>query len=697
MNYLRAFTFRSDLAVVAVLITTIVLMVLPLPTFAVDILLASNMAVSILLLMVAFYLHTPVELSTLPALILIATVFRLAISIAVTRLILVQADAGDIIRTFGEFVVGGNVVVGLVIFLIITVVQFVVITKGAERVAEVAARFTLDAMPGKQMAIDADVRAGEVDQAQARRRRSELEREGQLYGAMDGAMKFVKGDAIAGLIIIVVNLIGGLAIGVTQHGMSLGQAGHTYSILTVGDGLMAQIPALFVAISSGIVVTRVGGGEADNLGGEIAGQLTRNSRPLGLAGGVVALLGLVPGFPVLVFLGLGGGLVLLARTLHRTRTAAAREQEAIRVEQSAAALEAPLARIHLLLGEELTSWIDPARVAVLLTRRAAGLSERLGIDIPRAEVHGSSAVAEARGSPTVEPDRFRLEVDGVVMTDGSIPRDMLLLTDERDHAVLAGALPMEGEPLAGLPAPLWVPVESRGRLAAAGVAHAEAADAIAAAAEAALRRTAGQFVGIQETRGMLARMEAEWGELVRAALGVVPVQRMAELFRRLLDDGISLRNLRGLLESMVEQGAREQDTAMLAEAVRAGLRRQICQQSADATRVIAAFIIESEAEAVIRASVRQTSAGTTLELPEGTAGAIVARVRAEASASRGPGPVVITALDVRRHVRSLLVNNGLEIPVLSFHDLLPEYTVQPLAVIRVPDPAQPGQQRLAAE
>ena len=689
MKYLRALTLRSDLAVVSVLVMTIVLMVLPLPTLVVDVLLAANMAVSILLLMVAFYLRSPVEFSTLPAVILIATVFRLAISIAVTRLILVQADAGEIIRTFGEFVVGGNVVVGLVIFLIITVVQFVVITKGAERVAEVAARFTLDAMPGKQMAIDADVRAGEVDQAQARQRRGELERESQLYGAMDGAMKFVKGDAIAGLIIIVVNLVGGLAIGVTQHGMSLSQAGHTYSILTVGDGLMAQIPALFVAIASGIVVTRVGGGEADDLGGEIAGQLVRNSRALGLAGGVVALLGFVPGFPILVFFGLGGGLVLLARTLDRTRLAAANELEALRVEaQSAASLAAPQARIQLLLGGDLTRWIEPARVAALLARRAAGLSERLGVNLPRAEVRGSSAV---------DPDRFRLEVDGVGMAEGAIPRDMLLLTDERDHAVLAGTLPMEGEPLAGLPAPLWVPVEDRQRLLAAGIAHAEAADAIAAAAEATLRRMAGQFVGIQETRGMLARMEGEWGELVRAALGVVPVQRMAELFRRLLDDGLSLRNLRGLLESMVEQGAREEDPAMLAEAVRTGLRRQICQQNADGLRVIAAFVIESEAEAVIRASVRQTPAGTVLALPEGTAGALVARVRAEAAASRGPVPVVVTALDVRRHVRSLLVNNGLEIPVLSFHDLLPEYTVQALAVIRVPDPAQAGQQRLAAE
>ena len=679
MALLGRLKFGSDLAVVGVLMCTLVLMILPMPTMVVDVLLATNMTVSILLLMVAIFLKSAVELSTLPSLILIATVFRLSISIAVTRLILGQADAGEIIRTFGEFVVGGNLVVGLVIFLIITVVQFIVITKGAERVAEVAARFTLDALPGKQMAIDADVRAGELDQAGAKKRRSALERESQLYGAMDGAMKFVKGDAIAGLIIIVVNLVGGLAIGVMQHGMSVGVAGSTYSILTVGDGLIAQIPALFIAIASGIVVTRVGGGDADNLGGEIAQQMSHNSRALTLAGGMVALMGLVPGFPMFVFFGIGGALLFASRRLSKQRLAASETEEAARVEQSAAAVAATPARIQLLLGEELAAWVDPSRVAMLLGRKNAALSDELGVDIPKTDV---------RASGRVEPDRFRLEVDAVGIAEGGIPKDVLLLTDERDHAVLAGTTPVEGEAMAGLPAPLWVPQESGARLSAAGVSCAEAADALAAAVSASLRRAAGQFVGIQETRGMLARMETEWGELVRAALGVVPVQRAAELFRRLLDDGISLRNMRGLLESMVEQGAREQDPVLLAEAVRAGLRRQICQQNADSARVIAAFIIEGEAESVIRASVRQTPGGTILALPEGTASALVERVRAEAAASRGPGPVIITALDVRRHVRSLLVNNGLEIPVLSFHDLLPEYTVQPLAVIRAPDASE---------
>ena len=315
------FAMRSELGVVAMLVATIMLMVVPLPTEAIDVLLAGNLGLSVLLLMVAFYLQSPVELSTLPSIILLTTVFRLSLSIAVTRLVLTQADAGDIIRTFGDFVVSGNILVGLVIFLIITVVQFIVITKGAERIAEVAARFTLDAMPGKQMAIDADLRAGEIDQAVGRQRRSNLERESQFYGAMDGAMKFVKGDAVAGLVIIVINLIGGLVVGVLQHGQSFADAGETYSILTVGDGLVAQIPALIISITAGTVVTRVAGGEGDSLGGEIAMQLVGNSRALWLAAGIAALMGFIPGFPMIIFFMIAGGLALLARRARTVRLA----------------------------------------------------------------------------------------------------------------------------------------------------------------------------------------------------------------------------------------------------------------------------------------------------------------------------------------------------------------------------------------
>ena len=296
-------TSRNDLVLAFFLVAVIFMMILPLPTWLVDALIGINMTISAILLMVAMYLPSPLAFSSFPSVLLVTTLFRLGISIATTRLILLQGDAGHIIFTFGNFVVGGNLVVGLVVFLILTIVQFVVITKGAERVAEVAARFSLDAMPGKQMSIDGDMRAGTIDMEEAKRRRGIVEKESQLYGAMDGAMKFVKGDAIAGLIIVAVNLLGGIVIGTMQRGMTAADAAKTYSVLTIGDGLIAQIPALFIAICAGMIVTRVQSGDGpSNVGKDIGQQVMAQPRALMIAAAVALGMGLIPGMPLPVFL-----------------------------------------------------------------------------------------------------------------------------------------------------------------------------------------------------------------------------------------------------------------------------------------------------------------------------------------------------------------------------------------------------------
>ena len=681
MKTLARLGFRSDLTVVAVLIAAIALMIVPMPTVIVDTLLAINLGISVLLLMVAFYLQSPVQFSTLPAVILIATVFRLSLSIAITRLVLLQADAGAIIRTFGEFVVAGNIVVGLVVFLIITVVQFIVITKGAERIAEVAARFSLDAMPGKQMAIDADLRSGEIDQVAGRQRRRALEQESQLYGAMDGAMKFVKGDAIAGLIIIVINLVGGLVVGVMQHGMSFAQAGQTYSILTVGDGLVAQIPALFVSITAGTVVTRVGGGEADSLGGEITMQLGKDNRALWLAAGIAALIGFMPGFPTIIFLAVAVGLGLMARASARRQTA---QKEDVRPKP---AMPSPPARVHVVVSFALAAEFTIDRLRVAVARSAATLARELGIPVPTADVQTGAL-----------PDRgFRVDFDGVPLGDGEIPLDSLLLRDEPENAELAGVIAAQGRALPGVAEPAWVPVTQRSLLAASGVGTMDPVDVVGYAMVHALRRHASQIIGIQEARQILAAGEQQWGELVREVQRVVPLQRAADLFRRLLDEGLSLRNLRGLLESMLEHAAREQDPAAFAEVVRAGMRRQICHAYAGPLGIIGAFIVDAEAELLLRNAVQQMGNGARLNLAEGAMAALVERVRAEMSVSRGPGPVVLTAVDLRRHLRGLLVNNGVDAPVLSFHDLLPDFTVQPLGTIRLSGDTPELAQRPMAE
>ena len=306
---------RKDIMLAVMLLAIVFMMILPLPTALVDVLIGTNMSIAVVLLMLAIYITTPLEFSAFPAVLLITTLFRLSLSITTTRLILLQGDAGQIVYTFGNFVVGGNLVVGIVVFLIITIVQFMVITKGSERVAEVSARFSLDAMPGKQMSIDGDMRAGVIDVHEARHRRSLIEKESQMYGSMDGAMKFVKGDSIAGLVIIVVNILGGVTIGVTQKGMSASEALELFAILTVGDGLVSQIPALFIAITAGIIVTRVSHEDSSDLGSDIGGQVIAQPRALLIGGVLLVLFALIPGFPKITFLVLatvvgGGGFFL---------------------------------------------------------------------------------------------------------------------------------------------------------------------------------------------------------------------------------------------------------------------------------------------------------------------------------------------------------------------------------------------------
>lgn len=686
---LAAAAGRQDLMIVALLVATILLMILPLPTLLVDVLIACNMTFAVLLLMVAVYLRSPLELSVLPSVILIATVFRLALSIGVTRLILMQADAGAIIQTFGEFVIGGSLAIGLVIFLIITVVQFVVVVKGAERVAEVAARFTLDALPGKQMSIDGELRAGDIDLAEATRRRQTLEKESQLYGAMDGAMKFVKGDAIAGLIIVAVNLIGGLAVGMLQHGMSLGQAMHVYSLLTIGDGLVSQIPALFVAITSGTIVTRVTTSESRNLGADIAHQIGANPTALLMAAGVVALLGFIPGFPTVIFLAIAaamaGGVLLRRRRALREAGAAAEE---------AVADPAADETVTLHFGADLAAGLGRARAEQLARETAEELAQALGVPFPAGRVGPGG---------TLPADGFRIDIDGVPVEAGTARPGRILLRDDPMHLDLLGLAADTGEGPGGK-VQHWVDARHEATLAEAGIGHATAEEIVAEALTRALRRYAPHFLGIQETMAFLKGIEAGRGDLVREAQRNLSVNQIADVFRRLLEEGISLRNHRLVLETLAEWGQKEQDVVLLAEYVRGGLKRQICHAHADDRKVIHALILERGAEEVLRQSIRQTTVGAYLALPEGQAEELVDTIRGHLGrvVAGGRPPVILTALDTRRFLRQTLARNQVEAAVLSYAEIAPDYTVQPVAVVRLTgrrnrQDAEAGLDRAAAE
>lgn len=684
----HAATYRSDIVVAAFLILAIVMMVIPLPTLLVDVLIAVNIAFSLLVLVVAFYIGRPADFSSLPPIILLGTLFRLSLSITTTRLILLHGDAGDIVETFGRFVIGGEVLVGLVVFLIITAAQFVVITKGAERVAEVAARFTLDAMPGKQMSIDNDMRNGDIDATEARMRRARLERDSQLYGAMDGAMKFVKGDAVTGLIIVFVNLVGGLCVGMLSRGLSFGEASQTYSLLTVGDGLVAQIPALLISIAAGIVVTRVTTDTESDLGSEIFRQLGTSDKALSLAAAILFAGGLVPGFPTVVFFCLGGLFGVVAFLIGRRR-----RLEAARKAQT---VSEPLPNMQNLESAEVQVFISsgPTRHRVVVhagsfvVQSISGerfrsetdevrnvLGADLGLEIPAVEL---------RHDPALGPERFRIDLEGIPIFEGELVPESLLFEGNPMHLDLLQIPYSDGPALPGERRAVWIGAEHMPVLREAGIGFLEPIGVIEKTLSQVLRRYAAHFIGIQETRELLNRMEGEYGELVAEAARVVPLNRLADILRRLIEEDVPIANLRVILEALVEGGASDADAIVLCERVRTALARQICHRHAQLNRVIPAYLLTRNAEEAIRSAMRQTGVGMVLMLPDDVSRTLIAQLKLNLDERiEGSTPVLLVPADLRRLVRNLLLRNGVEIPVLSFQEIAPEYSVHSLASITV--------------
>ena len=683
---------RTDLIVAILMLVAIIMIIIPLPTWLVDGLIAINISVSMLILLVVFYIARPVEFSSFPSVILIATLFRLAITITTSRLILLQADAGEIVSAFGNFVIGGDIAVGLVVFLIITIAQFVVITKGGERVAEVAARFSLDAMPGKQMAIDNDLRSGDIDQAEANRLRRGLERESHLFGAMDGAMKFVKGDAIASILVILVNLIGGMIVGSVKHGMTVGTAAETYALLSVGDGLVAQIPSLFVSVAAGVLVTRVS--SDSDMGTEIAGQLFVEPRALMMGSVILVGMAFVPGFPAVAFLLLAAILGVTGFLTGRRRAAqeaaarnapvkraagapgagaAAQPAQVGSTAQAAASLAGPPASdaaIVVWVSSELASAVPPEGFAELTTKARAELLTDLGIEIP-------SIALEV--DPILAHDRFRIDLEGTPVIEGTVPPQGLLVDDDPAHLELLEIPYRQELPLINYRPALWVERSHTETLSQAGVAFALPAQILARCLIQMLYRRAGSFVGIQETRKLLTKIQANYADLVKEAEKIAPLQKLAEILRRLVDENVPVRNMRAILEAVVEWGQREQNVVLLVEYVRVALGRQICFRCADRDRVIAAYMLERSVEDMLRSAQRQTSAGTYMNLSEEAVQPLIDEIaRALAEAAPGTNPVVLTAMDVRRLTRHLLTRSNIYVPVMSYQELAPEFNVQPL-------------------
>lgn len=688
---LLAVTARTDVMLAALMVGIIFMLVIPLPTELIDALIALNIMTSMMLLMVAMYIPSPLAFSSFPSVLLVTTLFRLALAISTTRLILLNADAGDIIFAFGNFVVQGNFIVGAVIFLIITIVQFVVITKGAERVAEVSARFSLDAMPGKQMSIDGDMRAGVIDLDEARRRRSNVEKESQLFGSMDGAMKFVKGDAIAGLIITAVNIIGGIAIGTTQHGMTAGDAVSVYSILTIGDGLVQQIPGLLIAITAGVIVTRVTTEESTNMGADISRQLLGQPKALMIAGAMMFLFGVVPGFPTAVFFTLA--VVLLAVGYLLNQMAKRRESEGAEdgamamapSGQSEAQIKAQRANgddfsMTVPLIIEVDSSLERAIDANALNAELIKIRRALYLDlgVPFPGIH-------LRFSDRLSNGQYQILIQETPIGGGEIRPGHVFCRDQAQQFDILQIPYHEGDAFLPGYASIWVEGERRDVLSQAGIPYLEIPQLLTFHLSFVLTRYASEFIGIQETRFLLTQMEERFGELVKEVQRVLPIQKITEVLQRLVAEEISIRDLRTIMQALIEWGQKEKDTVLLCEYIRGSLRRFISYKYSSGQNLLPAYILTPDAEEQIRGGIRQTSAGSYLALDPRVTKRFVQNIKQSVGdlTKSSQRPVLVVAMDIRRYVRKLIENDLYELPVLSYQDLTQEITVQPLEQVGV--------------
>jgi type III secretion protein V len=672
---------RPELMILALMITIIAMLVIPLPTILVDFLIGVNIVIAILVFMGSFYIERVLQFSAFPSILLITTLFRLALSISTSRLILIEADAGEIIASFGQFVIGDSLAVGFVIFSIVTIVQFIVITKGSERVAEVAARFSLDGMPGKQMSIDSDLKAEIINAEGARERRSVLERESQLFGSFDGSMKFIKGDAIAGIIIILVNFIGGIAVGMTTHGMDMSTALSTYTMLTIGDGLVAQIPALLIAISAGLIVTRVNG-EDNNLGRIIMRQLLGNSFVLLVTAALALAIGFLPGFPFPVFLVLAcllGGLYVVRR------------RRARRDEAEAAAKASPEGKAKGddaefgMLGDPdkmtaetvpLILLVPPSRLAVLEQLK---LGQRFRSQY-FVDYGGRLPEFALRGADTVSDNKAILVINEIRAAEIDVHFDLLRVVNYSDEITDVGITPVmtvnEGVKSA------WVAPEEQAGLAALGYQLRPALDELYQCVAVVLARNVNEHFGVQETKHMLDKLEEKYPDLLKEVYRHTPLQRVAELLQRLLSERISIRNMKLIMEALVQWAPREKDVLMLVEHVRGALARYICHKFA-VDNELRAVVISPEIEDVVRKGIRQTSAGSFLNLEPAVSEDLLDRIAVTLGqlALAHKDVVLLTAVDVRRFIKKLVETRFKELEVLSFGEITDSVSVNVLRTV----------------
>ncbi|ATG15496.1 MULTISPECIES: EscV/YscV/HrcV family type III secretion system export apparatus protein [Providencia] len=663
---------RPELMVLVIMVMVIAMLIIPLPTVLVDFLIALNIMISVLIFMSSFYITRVLNFQSFPSILLISTLFRLALSISTSRLILLEADAGDIIDTFGEFVIQDNLVVGMVVFAIVTIVQFIVITKGSERIAEVAARFSLDAMPGKQMSIDADLRAGVIDEATVKIKRGELEKESQLFGSFDGAMKFIKGDAIAGIVIIFVNLIGGISVGTAQQGMDISTALNTFTLLTIGDGLVAQIPALLISISAGFIVTRVGGNDK-NLGENIVSELFDNDFTILITALIVLFMGFLPGFPTPIFLFLAALLMgLFATRYFKKRKAQRKDQQSGQENLQTEATEGETQRANDDFDDEYIPETLPVIISVnqeykqhleennFLSRMKKDVFIRYGYRIPDIAINYSPIVPENKIVVLineVKAGEYDVYFHGhrLLTANDELEYLGLELTKYTDEYGFVNTW-FDNQYLEN--------VEQLGLLVRDDIT--EMIDCVSTL----LLRHINEFFGIQETKNLLDDLERKYPELLKECYRHATVQKVTEVFQRLLMEKISVRNMKLIIETLVQWVPKEKDSMMLVEHIRSSMARYISSRFSVEGR-LNVLMVNAELEDTIRQGIRQSSGGVYLHLEPEKSNELIqaAEVALENSYLSARDVNVLVPVDIRRFVKKILEGRFPELEVLSFNEV----------------------------
>ncbi|QNK54775.1 flagellar biosynthesis protein FlhA [Paenibacillus sp. PAMC21692] len=673
----------KDLFIILGIIGIVLMMIIPIPIFLIDLLLILNISIALMILLVAMNTKEALDFSIFPAILLVTTLFRLALSVSTTRSILTHAEAGEVIETFGRWVGGGEVAIGFIVFLILVVVQFIVITKGSERVAEVAARFTLDAMPGKQMSIDADLNSGLINEQQARERRSKIEKEADFYGAMDGASKFVKGDAIATIIILIINLIGGFIVGMAMHGMSFGESLETFSILTIGDGLVAQIPALLISTAAGLIVTRAA--SEGTLADDLTGQMLRYPKMLYIAAGTIAVLGLTPigiltTWPYAIILAIG------AYVMQKRLTKKQEQEELLVEEQQIEEVRSPESVISLLQVDPIEFEFGYGLIPLADTQQGGDLLDRiimirrqcaleLGLVVP---------VIRIRDNIQLKPNEYVIKIKGNTVARGDLLLNHYLAMSPgfEDDSVIGIETT---EPAFGLPA-IWIDEAMKERAELSGYTVVDPPSVVATHLTEIIKRHAHELIGRQEAKMLVENVKESYPALVDELIpSILTIGDVQKVLSKLLKEKVSIRDLVTIFEALADHGSYTKDPDILTEYVRQSLSRQITQQFSPGGDTLRVITVGPQLEKKIAESVQQTDQGSYIALDPISTQQIYQKIGEHVSRQiqSGQQPIVLASPTIRMYLRQIIERTMQEVPVLSYSELEPNIEVQSVGVVNL--------------